>query len=79
MTTFARKSYYEVYLVVSNGIEYHWYHQNKGGLWSHKLGETTVSNVDAAGKLIYNPAKANHNYEHANYNSGGIKLWIKRR
>ena len=57
---------------------YHWYREDKGGYWSHKPGITPVTNIDASGRLISNPAKANHNYGLVNYNNGGIKLWVRR-
>ena len=55
---FGRKGYYSVYLVVDNCIDYHWYRQDKGGYWSHKPGRTPVKKLDASGKMIKNPAKA---------------------
>lgn len=53
--------------------DYHFYRQdsptskNKNGLWSHKPGRTNVVNVDADGKLIMNPVKANRKYTHLDY------------
>ncbi|MBO7596457.1 MAG: hypothetical protein J6T70_05355 [Bacteroidales bacterium] len=70
--------YYEVYLVISNGIDYHWYRRNSGGMWSHKPGTDVVKYLDASGNIIKNPAKANHNYPDYQYNDGGILLWVKR-
>lgn len=72
---FGRKGYYSVYLVVDNCIDYHWYRQDKGGYWSHKPGRTPVKNLDASGKMIKNPAKA----DVGNYKDGGILLWVKKR
>ena len=72
---FGRKGYYSVYLVVDNGIDYHWFRQDKGGYWSHKPGRTPVKNLDASGKMIKNPAKA----DVGNYKDGGILLWVKKR
>ena len=84
---FGKRGYYEVYLVVDNtdGIkDYHWYRQDKGGYWSQKHGIGSVNNVDGSGRLISNPAYANHNYGTypngtLNYNGGGLFLWVKRR
>lgn len=75
---FGKRGYYEVYLVIDKGKDYHWYRKDKGGYWSHKPGITPVTNIDASGRLISNPAKANHNYGIVNYNNGGIKLWVRR-
>ena len=77
---FGQYGYYRVYLVIDTGFDYHWYRQDKGGGWSHKPGATSVINTDASGMLIYNPAKANHNYGFfRNYSDKGIMLWAKRR
>ena len=84
---FGKQGYYEVYLVLGED-GYHWYRQDQGGKWSHKQGNWLVSNVDASGRLIRNPAKANHHYQWTNpngtagslnYNQGGRFLWIRRR
>ena len=77
---FGKKGYYSVYLVVDNigpAIDYHWYRQDKGGLWSHKPGLSKVGRMDASGRLIRNPARANHNYGYVNYSNGGILLWAR--
>ena len=70
---FGKRGYYSVYLVSADGIDYHWYRQDKGGMWSHKPGITPVVNVDASGRFISNPVRANHGI----YNNGGILLWVK--
>jgi RHS repeat-associated protein len=84
---FGKRGYYEVYLVIDNvdGVQdYHWYRQDKGGLWSQKHGSGYVTNVDGSSHLISNPAIANHNYGvypgygTLNYSNGGIFLWKKR-
>ncbi len=72
---FGKRGYYSVYLVSADGVDYHWYRQDKGGMWSHKPGITPVVNVDASGRFISNPVRANHGI----YNNGGILLWVKRR
>ena len=71
---FGKRGYYSVYLVINEGVDYHWYRQDKGGNWSHKPGITPVINTDNSGRFITNPFNANH----GNYNSGGKLLWIKR-
>jgi RHS repeat-associated protein len=72
---FRKRGFYSVYLVSADGVDYHWYRQDKGGMWSHKPGITSVVNVDASGRFISNPVRANHGI----YNNGGILLWVKRR
>ena len=72
---FGKRGYYSVYLVSADGVDYHWYRQDKGGMWSHKPGITPIVNVDASGRFISNPVRANHGI----YNNGGISLWVKRR
>jgi RHS repeat-associated protein len=72
---FGKRGYYSVYLVSADGVDYHWYRQDKGGRWSHKPGIIPVVNVDASGRFISNPVRANHGI----YNNGGILLWVKRR
>ena len=72
---FGKKGYYSVYLVSADGVDYHWYRQDKGGMWSHKPGITPVVNVDSSGRAISNPVRANHGI----YNNGGKLLWAKRR
>ncbi|GGD36198.1 RHS repeat-associated core domain-containing protein [Pseudoxanthomonas indica] len=53
---------HKVYLVVAPEVDYHWYRQDGDGTWSHKPGLMPVSNLDASGKVITNPAAANSNY-----------------
>ena len=75
---FGKRGYYPVYLVIDEGIDYHWYRQDNDGLWSHKRGITEVLNYDGSNRIIVNPKRANHNYGTANYNDGGILLWIRK-
>lgn len=72
---FGKRGYYSVYLVSADGVDYHWYRQDKGGMWSHKPGITPVINVDASGQSISNPVRANHGI----YKNGGTLLWVKRK
>ena len=68
-------------MVVDKGVDYHWYRQDKGGLWSQKHGLGNVDNIDGSKKIIRNPIKANHHYVFGNftvnYKDGGILLWVK--
>ena len=84
---FGKKGYYELYLIFGTYIDdygrlahdYHWYRQDKGGLWSHKPGYTgKVKRFDASGSIIKNPVKANHHYEKIFYNKGGMRLWARK-
>ena len=52
----------KIALVVDPDEDYHFYRQDSNGLWSHKPGGMPVTNVDALGNLIYDPALANRNY-----------------
>ena len=65
-TEMCDKGSYKVALVVSpylndgvHGCDYHWYRQNPDGTWSHKPGNTPVTNLDYAGNVIYDPNSAN--------------------
>lgn len=59
--------YHLVYLVVDkNGRDYHWYRKDskpfwyfwRGHRWSHKPGETPVTDKDSNGEYIYDPENA---------------------
>jgi hypothetical protein len=59
---------YKIALVIANTppssvADYHWYRQNPDGTWSHKPGGTPVTNVDASGNPITDPAAADRNYK----------------
>ena len=45
-----------VALVVWQGVDFHWYRQDDNGCWSHKPGQTQVTNLDNSGNLIADPA-----------------------
>lgn len=47
--------------------DYHWYRQDEDGYWSHKPGQTEVTNLDASGNLITNPETADRDYGGINY------------
>ncbi|NLY75833.1 MAG: hypothetical protein GX075_11085, partial [Firmicutes bacterium] len=53
----ASENAYKVALVISTGEDkgFHWYRQDRNGLWSHKQGPLAVINKDESGNLIYNP------------------------
>ena len=59
--------FYKVFLALDPGNDYHWWRQNKDAFWSHKPGSTDVVNIDADGKKIKNPLKANRKYDNLNY------------
>ena len=47
-----------VALVIWPGTDYHWYRKGKDGLWSHKPGRTSVTNLDNSGNSIADPRNA---------------------
>lgn len=49
-------------LVIDDARDYHFYRQDRGGLWSHKPGSGKVTNRDANGNLIYDPSLAARDY-----------------
>lgn len=51
--------------------DYHWYRQDQGGLWSHKMGQTVPTNVDASANLIVDPRTADRNYGRFSYEKFG--------
>jgi hypothetical protein len=56
--------HYKVALVLDRDYwDFHWLRQNWTGLWSHKLGDNEVKEVDAQGHLIFHPMTANLNYD----------------
>ena len=63
--TLLSNGYYKIALVIDNDgnrQDFHWYRQNPDGTWSHKRGQGIVNNLDASGKIIYDPATADRNY-----------------
>lgn len=47
----------------SLGVDFHWYRLDQGGLWSHKPGQTRVTQGDKVGNDIVDPrTAANGNY-----------------
>jgi len=52
----------KVAAVVDKGSDYHWYRQDRDGMWSHKDGSNKVKRFDALKKPIFNPELASRNY-----------------
>jgi len=74
LTTFGEKcmpGFYKGFLAIDNegNKDYHFALMNESGYWSHKPGRLEATNVDASGKKIKNPLRANWNYEHFNYST----------
>ena len=61
-----KKGYYKGVLVIDRYNNYHWLRQDSNGYWSHKPGQLEVTNIDADGKLIKDPSKANLIYDKDN-------------
>jgi hypothetical protein len=55
-------------LVADEDQDYHFYRQDSNGLWSHKPGATKVTNLDATGRPIYDPALASRKYDKSGLN-----------
>lgn len=70
------EGYRKVALVISPFKDYHWYMQNSDGYWSHKQGIEEVTNVDASGDLIADPATCDRNYSNVTVNSTGLSISI---
>jgi len=58
-------------LVVDPGVDYHWHRQNPDGTWSHKPGHSEVTDLDAAGNTVLDPATADRDYGFINYSEFG--------
>ena len=52
----------KVAAVVDKGNDYHWYRQDRDGLWSHKDGSNKVKTYDSLKRPIFNPKFASRNY-----------------
>ena len=64
-----RKGFHKGFLALADKAvdkDYHFYRQDEG-LWSSKPGSTEISDIDASGKKIINPALANRNYPSYQY------------
>ena len=53
----------KIALIVDENEDYHFLRQDSNNLFSHKPGARKVTNKDAAGRLIYDPALADYNYK----------------
>lgn len=62
---------YKIVGVMCKGWDFHFYRQDSDGYWSHKMGYNDISQYDAAGIKILNPANCNRNYgqKYNNYSS----------
>ena len=58
--------YYKIALAtIPDKSSYHFYRQDKNGLWSHKDGAGRATNKDIKGRLIHDPKKAERGkYKH---------------
>ena len=57
--------------------DYHFYRQDKSGTWSHKRGNSKISQKDSAKKIIKNPSKAGKTYIIDEfYESIGDRVWL---
>ena len=64
-TTFRKKcpvGKSKIALVVHPGEDYHFYRQDRDGMWSHKDGSNPVKRYDARGEPIFNPKHAARDY-----------------
>ena len=71
MTTFKNKcpgKSSKIALVADEDEDYHFYRQDSNGMWSHKPGGTKVTNIDATGRPIYDPALASRLYTNSGLN-----------
>ena len=65
-----KKGFHKAFMAIDDketDQDYHFYRQDKTGMWSHKPGKTEVINIDASGKKIINPLKANRDYTYFSY------------
>ena len=46
------------FISLSLDEDYHWYRLDDNGLWSHKPGSTSATNLDGDGNLISDPRNA---------------------
>lgn len=57
-----RRGYAKVMAFLAPGADFHFYRQGPDGFWEHKRGLTPPTRVDARGKPIVDPSKANRDY-----------------
>ena len=65
-------NYYKGAYVVDPNNTFHFYKQDKSGLWSHKPGISKIANKDASGRTIFAPHFADRNYEKDDDNDEAI-------
>ncbi len=61
-----KKGFHKAFMAIDDkkdDQDYHFYREDKTGMWSHKPGRTDVIDIDASGKKISNPLTANRNYQ----------------
>jgi hypothetical protein len=61
MTTFTKKcpkGTRKIAAVIDPKEDYHFYRQDKDGMWSHKPGSTSAARLDSMGRPIYDPQLA---------------------
>ena len=59
--------FYKIFLALDPGNDYHWWRQDSNHYWSHKPGESNVTNLDASEKLINNPYVSDRKFKNRNY------------
>ena len=59
--------------------DYHFYREDKEGLWSHKPGRTNAVNVDSSNNKILNPLKANRDYNLFNYDNACFFFCVNKK
>ena len=47
-----------VALVIAPGKDFHWYRRDRNGMWSHKVGTLTATNLDSSNRPITDPRTA---------------------
>lgn len=57
-------SEYKIMSFTAPYVDFHFYRQEKSGLWSHKFPRTEPTLLDASGKNINDPVLANRYYNH---------------
>ena len=72
LTTFEYKcpdGFHKGFMAVDNKSDpdYHFYRQDRNGMWSHKPGRTEVTRLDASKKEIKDPSRANRSYTYFDY------------
>ena len=58
----------KIAVIVDAKQDYHFLRLDNNHYWSHKPGATDVTNVDATGRLIWDPQLAVFNYPDSNLN-----------